>query len=84
MVQPHLAEKKITFVVVGQITQMNHQNNQEQKSHLCDGQCPHQIRLFATGGFRRPHQIFFFFFFFTTSVFFKLLRVDKIISAGPE
>ena len=82
MVQPHLAGKKITFVVVGQITQMNHQNNQEQKSHLlCDGRCPHQIRLFATGGFRRPHQIFFF--FFTSAVFLKLLRVDKMISVGP-
>ena len=83
-VKSQLVGKNITFAVVGQITHMNHQNNQEEKYHLlCDGWCPHQIRLFTTGGFRRPHQ-FFFFFFFTSSVFLKLLREDKMISAGPE
>ena len=62
---PQLVGKNITFAVVGQITHMNHQNNQEEKYHLlCDGRCPHQIRLFTTGGFRRPHQFFFVFFFY--------------------
>ena len=37
-VEPQLVGKYITFEVVGQITHMNHQNNQEEKYHLlCDG-----------------------------------------------
>ena len=60
---PQLMGKNITFPVIGQITNMNHQNNQEEKCHLlCDGQCPDQIRLFTTGGLRRPYQVFFCFF----------------------
>ena len=54
---PPVTKKKITFFLICQFPQIDHQNNQEEISDLlCDSRCPQQIRLFARLRFMRPHQ----------------------------
>ena len=71
---PHRAIKKITFFLICQFPQIDHQNNQEEISDLlCDSRCPQQIRLFARLKFMRPHQPPRFLF----HDFFRFLQIIK-------